>query len=349
MFNTFARTFAMTALLAASFSTARAQDAEGEFFIDDDAYVGKNDNSPLGMLGREEGVAVASQSLTAESANSVDLFREELEDHFGNNRWGAGYQVRIAGSAKRDSWTADTRLEGYANAWGRLFGNSFGVVTVTVVTNTNNNPNSRWGGIWYSIYLFEQKVREETVSGGIFEQEGDIFNVTQPVTPEYTASFPVGPIPVTVAALVGAREYIKVYGSFWAEGVTGPFTPGADLYVQARAGVGVEGANLGFQGSLSLLSASIPLVANIQWNYAATGNPNECAAALSGGIASNFGITSLNGTLDLRGQLGPFVGTRRIAQWNSGIGASWSLISFANTWQFGAGPCAVPVPSSVAS
>ena len=141
-----------------------------------DAYAGDNSQSP---------VETVRQLLTMmDPTGTITLFHHEEEDTWGGNRWAAGYQLKAYAKTKRDSWTANSSTHGYVNAWGKILASSFPAFTATVVANTINNPNSKWAGIWYSIYVFGNKVKEETVGGGVYNVEKKIFAAEQPVTPE---------------------------------------------------------------------------------------------------------------------------------------------------------------------
>lgn len=304
--------------------------------IDAEAYTGKNKRNP---------VSVSRQALTmagSAGAEEVTLFSQSEADTFGNERFGAGYQARLSGTAKRQNLLANTRFEGYANTWGKVFTKSFGVATVTAVANTLNEPGKQWAGIWYSVYVFGRKVKEDTAGGGAYNREKNLFDQTQPVSPEVKTTFTVGPVPVTVSAQIFAREYLSMRGTFWVDGFDGSLKPGASVYVTAKAGVGVTHAQVGVRGNLTLLDASLPIAAKLKWGFGIPAN-GQCTATLSGSCSAKLTLRELNGTLDVFYELGFLKNGRRIAQWNA-FQQDWELFNVARDWHLALGNCGSVIP-----
>lgn len=254
-----------------------------------DAYSGDNSQSPVDTV---------RQPLTAmDDTGTITLFHHEEEDTWGGNRWAAGYQLKAYAKTQRDNWTANSSTHGYLNAWGKILSRSFPAFTVTTVANTINNPNSKWAGIWYSIYLFGNKVKEETVGGGAYNVQKKIFDASQKITPEYKQSFSVGPVPVTVGAYGSANEFIALKGRFWIDELNGTIEPSGSLWVNAYAAVGVDGVIAGkVKGQVSLLEAAVPTDAKITWMFGVN-DGGQCEAAVNASAKATAILKELSGRL----------------------------------------------------
>jgi len=253
------------------------------------AYSGNNSQSPLETI---------RQPLTSmDDTGTITLFHHEEEDTWGGNRWAAGYQLKAYAKTQRDNWTANSSTHGYVNAWGKILSKSFPAFTATTVANTINNPNSKWAGIWYSIYVFGNKVKEGTVGGGVYNVQKKIFNATQKVTPEYKQSFSVGPVPVTVGAYGSANEFIALKGKFWIDELDGTIEPSGSLWANAYGAVGVPGAVAAkLKGQLSLLEAAVPANAKITWMFGVN-DGGQCEAAVTASAKAVATLKQLSGRL----------------------------------------------------
>lgn len=264
-----------------------------------DAYSGDNSQSP---------VETVRQPLTAmDDTGTITLFHHEEEDTWGGNRWAAGYQLKAYAKTQRDNWTANSSTHGYVNAWGKILSNSFPAFTATTVANTINNPNSKWAGIWYSIYIFGNKVKEETVGGGVYNATKNIYEVkNRRVTPEWKQTFWVGPVPVTVGAYGSMNAFIALKGKFWIDELDGTIEPSGSLWATTYAKAGIDGVVAGgVKGQLSLLEAAVPMNAKITWMFGVN-DGGQCEAAVTGSAKASAILKELSGRLAVCGEVFPF-------------------------------------------
>ena len=260
-----------------------------------DAYSGHNFQSPLQTV--RQGLT------TMNDTGTITLFHHEQEDTFGGNRWAAGYQLKAYAKTQRDNWTANSSTYGYVNGWGKILSTSFPAFTATVVANTINNPNSKWAGIWYSIYVFGNKVKEETVGGGVYNVQKKIFDASQKVTPEYKQTFSVGPVPVAVGAYGSANEFIALKGKFWIDELNGTIESSGSLWVNAYGAVGVPGAIAAkVKGQLSLLEVAVPVNAKIAWMFGVN-HGGQCEASVTGSAKASAILKELSGRLSVCGNV----------------------------------------------
>ncbi|MEO7098977.1 MAG: hypothetical protein ABI162_06415 [Luteolibacter sp.] len=144
--------------------------------------------------------------------------------------------------------------------------------------------------------------------------------------PGGSATFSVGPVPITVGA--GGSVIIYAQGTV-ATGlssngkpvVTANFGPVADVGAWGSVGIGVPVAEIGVRGSLSLchmgISASVnmfPSYGKVYANYAATLNSGAPSGSLCAYAKIGYGWLSYTATKD-------------IFTWNGSGGASYSLAS----------------------
>jgi hypothetical protein len=254
-----------------------------------DAYSGDNSQSP---------VETVRQPLTMmDGKGTITLFHHEEEETWGGNLWAAGYHLKAFAKTNRDNWTANSSTHGYLNTWGKILGRSFPAFTATMVANTINNPNSKWAGIWYSFYLFGNKVREETVGGGVYNVQKKIFEFRDKVTPEWKQTFWVGPIPAAVGAYGSAEAFIALGGKFWIDELDGTIEPSGALWVTTYGAVGVEGAVAAkVKGEISLLQAAVPVHAKITWMFGVN-DGGQCDAAVTASAKASATLKQLSGRL----------------------------------------------------
>jgi hypothetical protein len=274
-----------------------------------------------------------------DDAGTITLFHHEQQDTWGGNRFAAGYQLKAYAKTQRDNWTANSSTYGYVNAWGKILSTSFPAFTATVLANTINNPNSQWAGIWYSIYLLGNKVKEETMGGGVYNVQKKIFDVNQKITPEYRQSFSVGPIPVAVGAYGSANTFIALKGKFWIDELNGTIEPSGSLWVNAYGAVGVPGvAAAKIKGQLSLLEAAVPMNAKIAWMFGVN-QGGQCEASVIGSANASAILKSLSGRLAACGDFWGLEFCKGIAGYD-GFRETIRLFNISTTQELNFGRCA---------
>jgi hypothetical protein len=324
----------------------RAREAAAALEADEAKRRGLPSESALTWQGynrSDQPFVTRHQALTVNDERSETFFQREHSDSFGNNRFGAGYDVKVHATGYRDSWTANTQLRGYANTWARVWSPSFTkpIFTVDAVANTINNPGSQWAGIWYKVMVFGNSVREETIGGGAYNTEKKLVDRTQQVTPEVKATFYPWGIPVTVGAYVRANEYIKLHGNIWIDTINATLTPGGSLWVNAYVQVGVDGVlNGSVKGMLKLIDVSVPAYFWLGWTFGAN-QGGQCSLKADVWMGVNWNTRELDGNIAACGEIIGWEKCISVASWN-GFMQSRNLFNLGGSRQFGVGTCLYP-------
>ena len=308
----------------------------------------ESDESWLGYNRADNPVVTRHQAMTVTDPERFEIFSRDHQDEWGNNRFGAGYQIKVSAHAIRDNFTANTQVRGYANTWARIWKpeDTHGIFTVDVVANTINNANSQWAGIWYKVMAFDKMVKENTIGAGAFRREVALLDRTHTVIPEKVARFTVWGVPVSVSASVRANEYIKVAGKVWIDEVNASIVPGGSMWVNADVTVGVRGLLAGMvRGMLRLVDVSVPITAQAAWQFGSD-QGGQCELGMSAGSNVDWLIRELAGNISVCAEVIGWEKCMSVASWN-GFHQRYNLFSESGSKHFGFGPCLPPPPAPV--
>jgi hypothetical protein len=280
----------------------------------------------------------------------------------GNNWYfDAGYRGNIYATSGRNSSYATNTLNASAESWGYIFGNEFRAVDVYGQANTYWSPSGpaySSSSVNYQVYLFGAKVKDCGSqcynNGGYFSHEFTLWSDSKDVGPQYSQTFFVGPVPVSVKIGAAATLYVKLKGTVWQNRIDATLRPGVSFGAKAYAAIGTKycwsidwfpdpcvGAQVGVEGSLSLIDFSLPATISLSQTTLA-GVPivnGQCTGQLNIGASAGLQLQSLSGYYGLFAQACLGVCTPRWTYSFGSFGPSysnyWPIWSGATGWASG--------------
>ncbi|HEX2568292.1 MAG TPA: hypothetical protein VH877_01955 [Polyangia bacterium] len=203
------------------------------------------------------------------------------ENGFGNSNFGAGYVVDASVNNTPGTLgpTFDARGEG--RVYGRLFGQQRDAVRVTV---SANSPAGGAASASANVYVLGSQVFARSFTATY--STGASYGPRRFFSASFT--FTVGPVPVTVSASADGSVGFTATGDLSASTLVVNVTPTGSLSAVASAYVNAIVVSFGVDGSLTLITGSLPSNLTI----------SPCAAT-RWSIAVNRDIYTLSGQIDL--------------------------------------------------
>ncbi|WP_224364839.1 hypothetical protein [Hyalangium versicolor] len=236
---------------------------------------------------------------------SVSYQRTEL---YGNSLFGAGYNVNTSVTATPANGSVAKKEEAVAE--GRVYGTVFNIQKDLVrgrasVCGQQGGCNSGTA----ALYALGSQIWSANLAGSFaptpINWSRTFFSVSK--------TFVVGPVPVTVKALLSGGVKMTVTGQVNPALASITAATGAWANVVASAAVNVIIASFGVSGSLALVNATAQAAASLGWSL--------CTPTWS--LKANLSLTALSGTLKAFVKIGVLFFSKT---WNVTI-ASWSGIS----------------------
>ncbi|WP_021781242.1 hypothetical protein [Myxococcus hansupus] len=240
---------------------------------------------------------------------------------FGNNTFGAGYVIDVSLNGIPATPSAGAKLDAVAEGkiWAKAFSaNQREVVRARAAGSAQQNA---FASAKVNVYVMGSQVYSKDLLSGTLVDE-TLFNRTF-----FSASktFTILFIPVTVTAALNGNAGIKVDGSVDTTVVKLVATPKGSIYASASAAVNVFVASIGVEGSLTLITASLPTTGQLV---------STSCNSLDWNLKSDFNINTLSGNLKAFVKIKLFFIKKKasltIAKW-SGSTKNWNLINTTST------------------
>lgn len=189
--------------------------------------------------------------------------------------------------------------KGSAGADATLFGKDLDLFEISAQASAEPTSTSAS----YGIFVLGQKVKGESFGGTISRN----VPLAERTLATAASTFMLGPIPLTVQASAAGTlgiEFSMTPGTAKVSGTARPYVSVDGVF---SAGVGVKGFSGGVTGSLLLVELGTPATASLAYN----GNRNFTWDA-----SLDLDIKSLDGSVGLYGEIGPWRKEWTIFSWN---------------------------------
>lgn len=232
---------------------------------------------------------------------SATLFEWAEGQTFGNERWYARYSISLNGFVMRTETTSNTFMSGSAEAFSKLGGDEQSLVSLNGTAIASNDPADEFVGVRTELRLLGEVVASPTRGDkDAFRSEGEekILDLNQPIGDELKQRFSIFGVPFIAKAQASANEFIVISGTIDVpNGVDAVLRPGARLYVDGSAGIGVDWASAGLRGQVTLVEVSLPISAKLAWGVGPSAD-QMCHAEIKGAVKGDFRLSSLAGHMD---------------------------------------------------
>lgn len=280
------------------------------------AYVGTSPTKPLSFAGKLDALYPAG-------SGSIDFDKTlSTGDDFGNNTWGAGYEVGASISARSANLAGTDgdllEADGYAKATATVFGKK---KTIAYVVGELSSEYGEAIGGSVNVYVLGSNIYNHGVSHTLaFDKSWSrtFFSASQ--------TYMVGPVPISVSASVSGELGFQLTGGLTTHGIQAEFEPFAGADVAASAGVGISGvASAGVTGELELVRISLPMTAELDVSQVVL------SRRLTWGLSVDLVFEALAGKLKVYAELLWARYEKTIASWS---GTSWTTSLYDNGGTF---------------
>lgn len=189
--------------------------------------------------------------------------------------------------------------EGKAEADVTLFGKDFELFDIGAGANAEPSGASTN----YGIYILGAKVKGETGAAQLTKS----VPLAERTLVTAQSTFMIGPVPITVKAQGVGSLGIDFSVGAGTSSVTGTATPWAAIDGIFSAGVGVSYASVGIEGDILLVKVSTPASATVAW---------QGGKRFSYDASLDLVINSLDGSVSLYGEAGPYKKSWEIFSWS---------------------------------
>lgn len=189
-------------------------------------------------------------------------------------------------------------VNGKAEADVTLFGKDFELFDIGA--SASAEPSS--ASTNYGVYVLGAKIVGSTGAAALTQS----VPIAERTLVTASSTFMLGPIPLTVKAQGVGSLGIDFSLAAGTSSITGTATPWAQIDGVFSAGLGVSGLSAGIEGDLVLVKLSTPASANIAWQGGKTFGYDA---------SLDLVINSLDGSISLYGEAGPYRKTWEIVSW----------------------------------
>lgn len=234
----------------------------------------------------------------------ADLHKEWTKsDKFGDDNFGAAYNVGASITGRRDGLA----IEGHLQADALLFGDDKDIVTATASAEGAVVGRSAKENI--DVFVLGRNIFHHSRATGTSDGGGVPFGYSHKWDVTFfnaSKRFMVGPVPVKVKGTANGSASINFNSNIGVFAVDASLTPAAEAYASASASADILLAEAGVDGTVTLVKASVPT----------TGNLNLTTAGLAYKLDSDLALNYLQGRMNLFAKLLGKRHEKKIADWS---------------------------------